>query len=148
MNEIKNNSFEIPYVVNFQHVNLLSDIKKCFYFHHPKFTENIDNTRYIELNWKCEYNSVLHGFSGYFESCLSETVLLSINPNSFSDGMFSWFPIFFPLNKCEYVNKDEIIKLCIWRKVSKRKVWYEWCLLSPSKSNIHNEGGKNYWIGV
>lgn len=148
MNEIKNNSYEIPYVVNFQHVNLLSDIKKCFYFNHPKFTDRIDNNRYIELSWICEYNSVLHGFSGYFETQLTDDILLSINPNTFSDGMFSWFPIFFPLIKCEYVKKGDVIKLCIWRKVSKRKVWYEWCLVSPSESNIHNEGGKNYWIGL
>lgn len=44
-NDVKN--YEIPYVVNAQHVDILGDSKPCFKFIHPKFNERIDNNRYI-----------------------------------------------------------------------------------------------------
>lgn len=42
-------------------------------------------------------NCVLHGFSGYFDAVLYKNVTLSIEPSTHSAGMFSWFPIFFPI---------------------------------------------------
>ena len=42
-------------------------------------------------------DSVLHGFGGYFECTLYKDIMISINPATHSKGMFSWFPIFFPL---------------------------------------------------
>lgn len=74
--------------------------------------------------------------------------MLSINPPTFSTGMFSWFPIYFPLRDPYYIKEGEIITVCFWRKIVSHKVWYEWCLVSPSVSYIHNQGGKNYWIGL
>lgn len=38
----------------------------------------------------------MHGFSGFFDTVLYKDVKLSIVPETFSVGMFSWFPIFFP----------------------------------------------------
>lgn len=42
----------------------------------------------------------MHGLAGYFEAVLYGTVELSTNPMTMdqkSEGMISWFPIYFPL---------------------------------------------------
>lgn len=83
-----------------------------------------DNSRYRMLEFSVEVNTVLHGFAGYFETTLYGDIMLSqcqgqggewmggrdptchlplsllpagIRPETHSPGMFSWFPIFFPI---------------------------------------------------
>lgn len=68
----------------------------CFYV----VDSVIDNTRYKALSFKITIDSVLHGFTGYFETVLYKDVMLSINPSTYSKGMVSWFPIFFPIRVC------------------------------------------------
>jgi len=58
--------------------------------------QNIDNTRHLKLSFEAEQDCVIHGFSGFFDTVLYKDVILSIVPETFSKGMFSWFPIFFP----------------------------------------------------
>lgn len=57
----------------------------------------IDNSRYEVKKFIAEQNAVLHGFSGYFDAVLYGDVTISIEPNTHSPGMVSWFPIFFPI---------------------------------------------------
>lgn len=57
----------------------------------------IDNTRYKKLSFTAAQDSVIHGFSGFFDTVLYKDVVLSIVPETYSEGMFSWFPIFFPI---------------------------------------------------
>lgn len=47
-------------------------------------------------------NATIHGFAGYFDARLYKDVHISINPQTHSDGMFSWFPIMFPIRVCIY----------------------------------------------
>lgn len=56
-----------------------------------------DNRRYEKLTFHINQECVLHGFSGYFDTILYKDVKLSIVPETHSQGMFSWFPIFFPI---------------------------------------------------
>lgn len=90
---------------------------------------------------------MLHGFGGYFDCKLYKDVHISINPPTFSTGMFSWFQMFFPINAPVYLNKGDTIETIFWRCVSD-KVFYEWALTSPRISKIHNCNGKHYWIGL
>lgn len=76
--------------------NILSISK---YFHLVEVP--IDNTRYKKLVFEAAQDSVLHGFSGFFDTVLYKDVILSIVPETYSQGMFSWFPIFFPLKVSE-----------------------------------------------
>ena len=79
-------------------------------FHHapqaqppPTPLSNTHNTRYARLEFPTRDRGVCHGLAGYFESVLYPGVELSTNPNTMeakSDGMISWFPIFFPLKVC------------------------------------------------
>jgi hypothetical protein len=62
--------------------------------------EVLDNTRYKCLSFSISQNCVLHGFSGYFDTVLYKSIVLSIVPETHSRGMFSWFPIFFPFCVC------------------------------------------------
>lgn len=57
----------------------------------------VDNSRYGTLQFEIKCDAVVHGFAGYFETVLYKEVMLSINPATHSPGMFSWFPVLFPL---------------------------------------------------
>lgn len=59
--------------------------------------EVLDNSRYKILNFKVKTDCVLHGFSGYFSAVLYKDITLSIEPFTHTPGMFSWFPIYFPI---------------------------------------------------
>jgi protein arginine N-methyltransferase 5 len=130
------------------------------------------NERYKALNFTAKTDCILNGFGGYFECNLYGKVIMSILPSSFSHGMFSWFPIFFPMrvtyvysinkivNFCFFktfyfifqepifIRKNENIQAHFWRCVSKISVWYEWTISSPQAAPIHNPSGRSYTIGL
>jgi protein arginine N-methyltransferase 5 len=58
---------------------------------------NYHNTRYSKITFNVKNGGILHGIAGYFESVLYKNIIMSILPETHSEGMFSWFPIFFPL---------------------------------------------------
>ena len=70
----------------------------------------VDNSRSETLSFPIECDAMLHGFAGYFETVLYKDVMLSINPRTHSPGMFSWFPIFFPLQTPVHL-KEVIINI-------------------------------------
>lgn len=49
------------------------------------------------MNFLAAQNCVLTGFVGFFETVLYKDVMLSINPQTYSPNMVSWFPIVFPI---------------------------------------------------
>ena len=55
--------------------------------------------------------------------------------------MFSWFPMYFPLRSPCYVRAGETVTVDFWRKSDGKKVWYEWALIEPQISPIHNSDG-------
>ena len=151
-NEVKSfnqqSHFETAYVVKVHNVHQLAESKECFTFKHPNWTLNFDNNRYQILKFRAEESSTLHGLVGYFDATLYKDVHISINPANFSTGMFSWFPLFFPFRQPVYVEKNGNIEVHMWRHVSAKKVWYEWCLNQPTSTSIHNVNGRSYWIGL
>jgi len=137
-------SFETPYVVQMHNFWALDEAKRCFFFEHPT-TLPAHNQRYITVAFEAGEDALMHGFAGYFESVLFGDHSISINPATFSDGMFSWFPIFFPLRTPIMVQKGQRIEAHFWRCVSTTKVWYEWSVTAGSVvSPIHNPGGRSY----
>lgn len=140
--------FECPYVVRLRNVNYLAESQPVFTFVHPNNDMPIDNERYIRLEFECTHASMIHGIAGFFDMVLYKDVTLSINPQTASPGMFSWFPAFFPVKNPVYCGKGQKIVIHFWRKVNKAKVWYEWSLTSPEPTPIHNPGGRSYWIGL
>eukprot|EP01113_Clastostelium_recurvatum_P032186 TRINITY_DN4095_c0_g1_i1.p1 TRINITY_DN4095_c0_g1~~TRINITY_DN4095_c0_g1_i1.p1 ORF type:complete len:640 (+),score=181.99 TRINITY_DN4095_c0_g1_i1:34-1953(+) len=108
----------------------------------------IDNDRYGTLSFRIEQSSTVHGLAGFFDACLYKDVHISINPQNFSTGMFSWFPLYFPLRVPVYVPPGGEITVHLWRLSTRTKVWYEWSLASPIHTTIHNPNGRSYWIGL
>ena len=86
-----------------------------------------------------------HGLAGYFSTNLYSTVDLSIvSDGTFSEGMFSWFPIYFPFKTPVYLLENTNLEISMWRCVNSEKVWYEWCITSPFSTPIQNINGRSY----
>ena len=61
---------------------------------------NAHNARVSTLTFPIPSRGTCHGLAGYFETVLYKGVELSTNPTTMdkkSEGMISWFPIYFPL---------------------------------------------------
>ncbi|KAL4100628.1 hypothetical protein QTP88_020664 [Uroleucon formosanum] len=144
----KNCNFQKPYVVQLNNVYSIAPPKALFTFVHPKENLEESNNRNGSLKFNISQDCVLHGFAGYFETVLYKDVRLSIVPESFSDGMFSWFPAYFPLVRPILLDKGEEIQINFWRSSNKFKVWYEWCLTRPYQSIIHNIKGEMYFMSL
>eukprot|EP01087_Luapelamoeba_hula_P005205 TRINITY_DN15289_c0_g1_i1.p1 TRINITY_DN15289_c0_g1~~TRINITY_DN15289_c0_g1_i1.p1 ORF type:complete len:609 (-),score=84.79 TRINITY_DN15289_c0_g1_i1:32-1858(-) len=140
--------FETAYVVKLHNINQLAPALPCFTFVHPNPDLKSSNARYTKLRWEIKESATIHGFGGFFDATLFEHVHISINPETFSEGMISWFPLYFPLRVPVYAPKGAVIEAHFWRNVTSTKVWYEWCLTSPSVTTIHNPNGRSYWIGL
>ena len=112
------------------------------------------NTSTSDLSW------TLTGLLGSFITLLyqrndKEGVYLSTCPDQFSVGMFSWFPLYLPIETPLSVPTGATVRTQLWRKVDPgRSVWYEWtvsvwkdhqCL---SMSPIHNPGGRSSKVSL
>ncbi|KAF5270034.1 hypothetical protein FQR65_LT05833 [Abscondita terminalis] len=154
-NEIRNNRphdktikniYETPYIVHLVNYYQIAPSQEIYKFTHPNWSDVIDNDRFGKLRFTASQNCLLTGFIGYFETVLYKNVMLSINPQTYSEGMVSWFPIVFSLMEPVYVKEGQIIELCFWRMHSDDKVWYQWCLESPIRTSIINPNGRSSFI--
>lgn len=150
--------FETPYVVRLYNFYEIAKPKVCFTFEHKPSdtvsggeTVNVDDLeRYTSLSFKAKEDAVIHGFSGYFTAVLYGEVNISIHPEQYSEGMFSWFPLFLPIREPVYVKKGQEFIASFWRKRSPKKVWYEWCIQTESGqiTPIHNPTGRSYAVNL
>jgi len=150
--------FETPYVVQLQRHHRLSSVQKCWSFEHPTkhiVANNSHNARSCRLQFVIDDTvpedgggSVIHGLAGYFDCVLYGDVTLSIHPDTASPGMYSWFPIYFPLMDPVECDRGDTVTVHLWRRVSAKCVWYEWCLSSPVMSKIHNPHHRSYQVNL
>ena len=142
--------FETPFVVRLHRVSEISPPKKVFTFDHPNMEPIIDNTRYtlVEFVNTHSHGMTCHGFAGYFDAVLYKDVMLSIHPDTHTQDMHSWFPIFFPVSTPFYVPAGQHITASMWRKANTTNVWYEWSINSPINLPIHNPNGRSYHVGL
>ncbi|XP_062607204.1 protein arginine N-methyltransferase 5-like [Saccostrea cucullata] len=141
-------NFETPYVVRLHNCKELAPPQEVFKFRHPNRDAVIDNSRYASLEFDINQDAIIHGFAGYFDTVLYDNITLSIHPETHSPGMFSWFPILFPIKTPVYVKKDDQVILHIWRSCTAKNVWYEWTMVEPTVLPIHNPKGRSYTIGL
>ncbi|THH10312.1 hypothetical protein EW145_g1417 [Phellinidium pouzarii] len=90
---------------------------------------NSHNGRSAFLNFVIPHAGVLHGFAGYFEAVLYDSIGLSIHPDrkdAISKDMLSWFPCFFPVKEPLYLPSNSELRVYLWRLTGANKVWYEW----------------------
>ncbi|KAI1314326.1 hypothetical protein EDD11_002267 [Mortierella claussenii] len=121
---------ETSYVVMFKAVSLLAQPKPIWVFEHPNRADiplnqdplsNHHNIRSGSIEFTSITGGMMHGVAGYFESVLYKDVMLSINPATHSPGMFSWFPIYFPIKTPIYVPPGAQVVLDFWRLTDTRK---------------------------
>lgn len=91
------NIYETPYVVHLANYYQIAPSQPLFTFVHPNW-KKATNERFARLKFKAVQNCVLTGFAGFFETVLYDDVMLSINPQTHSADMVSWFPILFPIS--------------------------------------------------
>lgn len=152
--------FETPYVVRLFNFYEIAAPQVCFTFEHPEAQEWLDVKesegsddleRYTTLEFQARADSVLHGFAGYFTAYLcGENCKISILPDTFSEGMFSWFPLFLPIRHPIPVKQGETISASFWRRRSPTKVWYEWSVQTEhgTCTPIHNPNGRSYAVNL
>ena len=101
--------------------------------------------------------TMVHGFLGTFTAVLyaakdHSTVELSTRPSAFSTGMFSWFPLYFPLREPILVPDSSTMIASLWRKTEDSRVWYEWSAQVKKDEEvvavtpIHNPNGRSYYV--
>ncbi|OIV97764.1 hypothetical protein TanjilG_12521 [Lupinus angustifolius] len=142
--------FETAYVVKIHNAARLAPSQPVFTFTHPK-PDKESNDRYKKMHFVIPNDTgsaMVHGFAGYFDATLYKDVHLGIEPSTATPNMFSWFAIFFPLRSPIYVGPGSTLEVNFWRCSGPKKVWYEWCVTSPTPSPIHNTNGRSYWVGL
>ena len=100
----------------------------------------------------------LHGFLGTFTAVLyareGNVCEISIAPHRFSQGMFSWFPLYFPFRDPLHVPSGSNVTAKIWRRTANARVWYEWCAEVHRKGEvlgvtpIHNPNGRSNHVSM
>jgi len=141
-------NLDMAYVVQFHRAFYpASGTKDCFTFKHPNWALE-SNDRHAELSFEAEADALVHGFAGYFDCELYGEARISIHPVRASEGMFSWFPMFFPLQVPVFMRRGETITIHIWRLHDAKKTWYEWALSEPAPSPAQNPGGRAWPIGL
>ncbi|KAI8051494.1 protein arginine N-methyltransferase 5 [Syncephalis plumigaleata] len=168
--------FETPYVVLFSAVHQTAEPQATWTFEHPlrdpktntlsePRTDNMHNVRYSRNTFALSQAAMIHGVAGYFDTVLYKDITLSILPSTASEGMFSWFPILFPVKTPLYAPSGAIVDIHFWRRTNCKKTWYEWSIMvyepttAPfnvisshrrlvAASSIHNMNGEFSWIGL
>lgn len=140
-------AFEMPYVVHLHNVRTLAEPQPVFTFDHPNW-QMADNNRYCMNEFDIALDATIHGFAGYFHCTLYKDVFISIVPATHSPGMFSWFPMYFPLKEPQFITAGSRIRVHFWRINNGKNVWYEWCTSAPHLTSIHNVKGRSYTIGL
>uniref|UniRef100_A0AAY5KDW2 Protein arginine N-methyltransferase 5 n=1 Tax=Esox lucius TaxID=8010 RepID=A0AAY5KDW2_ESOLU len=138
--------FETPYVVRLHNFHQLAEPKACFTFVHPTTgNSKPSHAQPLTLRPTRVTTARTHPLNYYQCTCLFGQ---GIKPETHSPGMFSWFPILFPLKQPIPVTKDDDVVVRFWRCNNGKKVWYEWAVTEPSCSAIHNPAGRSYTIGL
>ncbi|WOG82041.1 hypothetical protein DCAR_0101200 [Daucus carota subsp. sativus] len=143
--------FETIYVVKIHRVARLAPSQPVFTFVHPEYSINNSNQRYKKLQFELPNDTgsaLVHGFAGYFDATLYKDVHLGMEPLTATPNMFSWFPAFIPLRTPVCIRPGLPLEFHIWRCCGPTKVWYEWCVASPTASPVHNTNGRSYWVGL
>ncbi|GAX26300.1 type II protein arginine methyltransferase [Fistulifera solaris] len=170
---------ETPYVVRTHAASQMFPEQTCWTFEHPTIVD--DTSRKAKLVFRDNRGAIacgpgygavdemvassevdtepwiVTGLLGTFSADLSPDGVhkISIAPHSFSVGMFSWFPLYFPLQHPVHIPPQGIIDTSIWRKIDEKRVWYEWMatvmdadgnLLSTTP--IHNPGGRSSHVSL
>lgn len=143
---------EYNYVVNMKSYYAPCPTKKVFRFSHvqpkplPKLDNNAHNKANVVLTFDNRIDYVCHGFAGYFTSRLYKSNKLSIRPQDHTKDLISWFPMYFPLIEPILVKANQGLTMEMKRETDGVSVWYEFRVISPFQTIIHNQNGRAHPI--
>ncbi|KAG4068690.1 hypothetical protein HA402_002381 [Bradysia odoriphaga] len=137
---------ERMYVAYLKNVFHIANPQPLFEFVHPNWSKTIDNSRFATVTFETKIDCVLTGFAGYFDTVLYKDIGLSIHPETHTKGLWSWFPVYFPLTEPIQLKSGNRIVANFWRSMGQNKVWYEWSVSKPTITHIHNLKGMHYVI--
>ena len=90
-----------------------------------------------------------HMFVGTFEACLFSDITLSIQPETHTPEMTSWFPIAFPIKMPIDLRQGDQLECIVSRCRNDQRVWYEWTARSPTAlPQVHNSTGSVYTLNL
>lgn len=143
--------FNKPYVVklySFQNCcDFAGDIWGFEHVSGKKFS--LDRDASCSFKIEQNFNSIVHGFAGFFTAKLYKNIEISTKPKTHTKDLISWFPYFFPLEDPISISKGDRIKFNIKRQSDSGGVWYEWQAINYTSadhrskvvSKVHNELG-------
>lgn len=118
----------------------------------PVFNFIYPGTNELYSSQAISFNSLItgqcHGFGGWFEATLYGDITISSSPINGTEGMFSWWTVYFPLESPVQVNEGETLKAIFSRRCDEdgNHIWYEWSLINPTLTPIHNCGGSSFLL--
>jgi protein arginine N-methyltransferase 5 len=84
-----------------------------------------------QVSFVMDQATTLHGVAGYFHCTLYKDIVFSTVPEqigTLSPGMFSWFPMYFPMTHPVSVRAGDAVDVNMWRCVDGDRMWYEWSI--------------------
>jgi len=140
--------FDSPYVVYLHSALYLAAPQECFVFHHNGPQDLPDFDRDKTIAFPILYDGLVHGFAGEFNCSLFGPHRLTTVRGQETTNLCSWFSYFFPLKRAILVKQGQTLTVSMARFNNSCKVWYEWAVLGPDPSEMHNLGGVHSSIGL
>lgn len=119
----------------------------------PSDATILQTTAANTVPWTC--TGILGTFTAdLYDHAEEDNYAISTNPDTFSTGMFSWFPLYFPLARPLVVPAGATVQAHIRRRTATDRVWYEWSVqvlqetIVIASSPIQNPGGRSYHVSL
>jgi protein arginine N-methyltransferase 5 len=63
--------------------------------------------------------------------------------------MYSWFPMYFPIRDPILLRTGQTLVVEMRRvaDADEHRVWYEWQIIEPVVSPVHNKAGRSSYVG-
>lgn len=139
-------AYDQIYVVRLSNIHTISEPRPLFTYEHRDLSKQPTpgaNQRKQTMIFKTEYDTVCHGFAGYFAAKLFGSTTISTVPSFKTESMDSWFPAYIPLEEPVLLAAGSEIELFFSRKESDTHVWYEWQVIRPILSRLHSQASNN-----
>lgn len=123
-----------------------SPSQELFTFNNPNCNEKcliLSNERCKTLKFHITQDCNVTGFAGFFEAVLYADIIINdqikLNESNWRSIPITYYPLYTPSN----LQVDDEFEVRFWFRDDKfkKRFWYEWCILSPNVSHIHNLKG-------
>ena len=129
---------ETPFVVKLHNFAPPAAVQPAFRFDHPASAKSLE--RYCALEFPVAVTA--RCTASRISSRAYDGVMISINPATFSTGMFSWFPLFLPFSRPVFVAAGSASR-CGSGGVARATASGGRAVVGPACAPVHNPGGRS-----